>query len=74
MAKLYKKDRVNFDRVDKKIKEIVSSPEHYKNLSYGMSDFKRVQFGPFVMTFHIDYHTEVVWFDDFDHHDNVYKR
>ncbi|MDD5181846.1 MAG: addiction module toxin RelE [Candidatus Nanoarchaeia archaeon] len=74
MAKLYKKDHVNFERVDKKIKEIISHPEYYKNLSYGMSDFKRVHVGHFVMTFRIDYNAEFVWFDDFDHHDNIFKR
>jgi YafQ family addiction module toxin component len=74
MAKLYKKDRVNFERVNKKIEEIICHPEYYKNLRHSMSDFKRVQIGPFVMTFHVDHNAKVVWFDDFDHHDNVYKR
>ena len=74
MTKLRKKDPVTFDRVDKKVKEIISHPEAFKNLSYDMSKLKRVQIGPFVMTFHIDHDAKVVWFDDFDHHDKVYRR
>jgi YafQ family addiction module toxin component len=73
LAKLNKKDPASYDRIDKKIKEILKNPQHeYKNLRHDMSDFKRVQVGHFVLTFRVDHKNEIVWFDDFDHHDNIY--
>jgi mRNA-degrading endonuclease RelE of RelBE toxin-antitoxin system len=75
LAKLNKKDPASFERVERKIKEVLEHPEHeYKNLRHDMSDFKRVHIGHFVLTFRVDHKNKIVWFDDYDHHDNIYKR
>jgi len=60
----------------KKINEIVNSYdiEHYKNLRYDMKDSKRAHIGHFVLVFQYDKSRDEVNFDDFDHHDNIYRK
>ncbi len=55
--------------------DVIDSPnlEHYKNLRYDMKDSKRVQIGHFVLIFQFDRNTNLINFDDFDHHDNIYQ-
>jgi len=75
LAKLKKRDPARYEQVDKKIKEILENPEHgYKTLRYSMQDMNRVHIGHFVLTFRIDRQNKIVWFDDFDHHDNIYRK
>lgn len=38
-----------------------------------MKDRKRVHIGHFVLTFIIDHPNKVVSFEDYDHHDKIYK-
>ncbi len=74
LAKLKKRDPVRYEQVDKKIKEILENPAHeYKNLRYSMQDLKRVHIGHFVLTFRVDHPNKTIWFDDFDHNDNIYQ-
>ncbi len=72
LNKLYKKDRTKYEAVMKKIEEVINSqdPDHYKNLRYNLKDSKRVHVGPFVLVFRVV--GEKIYFDDFDHHDNIY--
>lgn len=76
LIKLSKRDRVLHQQVLKKIKEIVNSGdvEHYKNLRYKMKDSKRVQVGHFILVFQYDKTSNIIKFDDFDHHDNIYSK
>ena len=75
LAKLKKKDITHYERIDKKIKEILENPTHeYKNLRYDMSDFKRVHVGHFVLIFRVNHQQKIIWFDDYDHHDKMYLR
>ena len=72
LNKIYKKDRTTYKALMNKVDEIVNSPDlnRYKNLRYNMKDNKRVHIGHFVLVFRcIEYK---VYFDDFDHHDNIY--
>jgi len=75
LAKLAKKDRPLALALRKKIAQIVNlSPaeiEHFKNLK-GTDRMKRVHIGAFVLTFRLV--GETLWFEDFDHHDNIYKK
>lgn len=73
LDKLTKKDKVLFHQVMDKIQEIVNSYniDHYKNLKYGMKDYKRVHVGSFVLIFKLENNTLI--FEDLDHHDNIYK-
>ena len=75
LVKLFKKDRKAYERIMKKIEEVVSSGnvEHYKNLRYDMEDSKRVHIGHFVLVFSYDRLNDLVFFEDFDHHDVIYR-
>ena len=75
LVKLSKKDKNMFEAVMKKIEEVVSSGdiEHYKNLRYDMKESKRVHIGHFVLVFGYDKAKDFVSFEDYDHHDNIYK-
>lgn len=76
LKKLSKKDRSLHEQVLGKMNEIINAYdlEHYKNLRYDMKDSKRVHVGHFVLVFQFDKKTNTILFDDFDHHDNIYKR
>ena len=76
LKKLSKKDKSLHEQVLRKMNEIIHSTdiEHYKNLRYNMKDSKRVHLGHFVLVFQFDKANNIVNFDDFDHHDNIYKK
>lgn len=76
LIKLRKKDKSLYEQLKKKIDEIIHSYdiEHYKNLRYKMKDSKRAHIGHFVLVFQYDKTNDTILFDDFDHHDNIYKR
>ena len=74
LVKLYKKDKSTYEKIMKKIYEIINSGdiEHYKNLRYDMKDSKRVHIGHFVLVFKINHINKIISFEDYDHHDNIY--
>lgn len=75
LGKLFKKDKIRYEAVLKKMEEVINSedPDHYKNLSYDMSGFKGVHIDShFVLVFKVDRKNRLIRFEDFDHHDNVY--
>ena len=77
IRKLIKKDKKKVQIINKKIKEVINkdldSINHYKNLKYGLREFKRVHIDKhFVLIFKVDYENNFILFADFDHHDNVY--
>lgn len=75
LAKLKKKDFKHYRNVRKKMDWILANPRHrYKNLHYDMKGIKRVQIGHFVLTFTIDHPVKIISFEDYDHHDNIYKK
>ncbi len=76
LKKLYKKDRKSYEKIMNKIEDIAESDNvnHYKNLRHDMKDSKRVQLGHFVLIFSYDRSKDVISFEDYDHHDNIYKR
>ncbi len=76
LNKLYKKDKLIYERVLKKIKEIIDSYEieSYKNLRNDLKDYKRVHVGHFVLIFKFLKNENKIIFIDFDHHDNIYKK
>ncbi|MDP2907803.1 MAG: type II toxin-antitoxin system RelE/ParE family toxin [Nanoarchaeota archaeon] len=75
LIKLFKKDKKTYEKIMKKIKEVIDSNdvEHYKNLRYDMKDFKRVHIGHFILVFSYDKSKDVVSFEDFSHHDEIYR-
>ncbi len=73
LAKIQKKNKVMFDAVIRKIREIKENPERYKQLRYDMKGYRRVHImKSFVLIFKIDYTINKVIFEDFDHHDKIY--
>ena len=76
LIKLSKKDKSLYDSIIKKINEVVNSGDvdHYKNLRYNMKDSKRVHIGHFVLVFSYQKSRDFVSFEEFDHHDNIYKK
>jgi len=74
MTKLKKKDIALFRRIQKKINQISDCDEttirHFKNLRRGMSDYKRVHVGSFVLFFKVE--KDVIIFDRFVHHGKAY--
>ena len=75
LNKLSKEDKNLYNQILKKIDEIIHSEniEHYKNLRYNMKDSKRVHIGHFVLIFQYKKEENLILFDDFDHHDSIYK-
>ncbi len=75
LDKLRYKDRNLAIAVRKKIIQIINSDSvsigHFKNLRHDLSHLKRVQVGSFVLVFRIK--GDVIIFEDFDHHDRIYK-
>jgi mRNA-degrading endonuclease RelE of RelBE toxin-antitoxin system len=74
LERLKKKDKINYTNVMKKIDQILLNPEHeYKNLRYTLKTQKRVHIGHLVLIFEINHEKKTLYFDDLDHHDNIYK-
>jgi len=75
LKKLSKKNKQLYEQVLKKIDEIINSynVDTYKNLRYNMKDYKGVHVGHFVLVFEFDKNKNIISFEDFDHHDNIYK-
>ncbi len=75
LLKLSKKDKNAYEAIMKKINEIINSydVEYYKNLRHNMKDSKRVHISHFVLVFSYDKLRDFVSFEDYDHHDNIYK-
>ena len=75
LNKLSKKDKSLYKQILKKIDEIINSYtiKNYKNLRYDMREFKRIHIGHFVLVFKFDKEKNLISFEDFDHHDKIYK-
>ncbi|MBI5229619.1 addiction module toxin RelE [Candidatus Micrarchaeota archaeon] len=79
LPKLAKRNKELAEQVNQKIKEIISCDEntleHYKNLRYGFSEFKRVHVGKsFVLLFKVYKKEKFILFQRMEHHDSVYER
>jgi YafQ family addiction module toxin component len=74
--KLAKKNPSQLKSISKKIKEITSCKNinHYKNLRKPLSHLKRVHIDTsFVLVFSVNISAKHIIFEDFNHHDNIYK-
>ena len=76
LDKLSRKNGKLYKQVVKKIEEIINSEsvEHYKNLRHDLKEFRRVHLGHFVLIFKFDKNKNLISFEDFDHHDNIYGK
>ena len=74
LKKIKKKNPKHFQIIRKKMDWILDNPKHrYKDLHHNMKGFKRIHIGHFVLTFILDHVNKSVSFEDYDHHDNIYK-
>ncbi len=75
LEKISKKNNLLYKQIMKKIKEVIDSPavEHYKNLRAPLNNLKRVHVGHFVLVFSYNKKKDFVSFENFDHHDKIYK-
>ena len=75
LAKLRKKDPVEYSQVRKKMDSILEDPSHgYKFLTHNMKGLNRVHLGHFVLVFKVDHQNKTVSFEDYDHHDFIYEK
>lgn len=76
LKKLFKKDRIAYEYIFNRINEVINSKniEHYKNLRYDMKKFKAIHIDSFVLIFNFDKENNLVSFENYDPHDNIYKK
>lgn len=70
LQKIQKKDKVLYERIEKKIKDILLEPTHLKHLRNVLKGQQRVQLGSFVLKFTPE--EEKIYFITIDHHDDAY--
>ncbi|MFH1276540.1 MAG: addiction module toxin RelE [Candidatus Woesearchaeota archaeon] len=74
LSKLAKKNPKRLQIIRNKIKEVIINPYHYKNLRNPLQHLKRVHVDKsFVLIFSVNENEKKVLFEEFDHHDNIYK-
>jgi YafQ family addiction module toxin component len=71
--KLSKKDKVSFNYINKKIKEIQENPHHFKPLRKPLQNFRRVHIGHYVLIYSIDEKRKTVIIEKYQHHKEAYK-
>ncbi|MDD5192258.1 MAG: type II toxin-antitoxin system mRNA interferase toxin, RelE/StbE family [Candidatus Nanoarchaeia archaeon] len=71
-AKLAKKDRLQFEILSRKIKEILENPQIGEPLTGNMAGQRSVHIRNFVLVYEIIEHQKVIKLLDYDHHDVVY--
>ncbi len=75
LADLFKNNYSRYEKIRKKMEQILLYPNHYKPLQYGLRDYRSVHIDThFVLIFRIIENTKTVKFIDFDHHDKIYKK
>lgn len=75
IGKLCRKNSVLKKVLEKKMNEVIHSPERYKQLKYGLAGERRVHIlKSFVLKFEVDERNKIVTFIFFGHHDEAYKR
>ncbi|MBI3050826.1 type II toxin-antitoxin system RelE/ParE family toxin [Candidatus Woesearchaeota archaeon] len=70
LKKLKDRDKVMYERLQKKIRDILLEPTHLKYLRNVLKNEQRVQLGPFVLKFSVK--ENKVYFITFTHHDFAY--
>ncbi len=72
-SKLFKKNRKRLGIINKKVKNILSDPHHFKPLRGDMHGSRRIHIDKsFVLVYDIDEKRKVVRLLDYDHHDKIY--
>jgi mRNA interferase RelE/StbE/toxin YoeB len=73
--KLERRDPKQIEAIDKKIKQILEDPFHFKPLRFPMQNLRAVHtIDPFVLVYEIDENKKVIIIRSYGHHDEVYKK
>ncbi len=70
LSRIKNKDKVLYERLEKKIRNILMEPTHLKHLRNILKGQQRVQLGPFVLKFEVN--ENKVFFITITHHDYAY--
>ena len=74
LKKIGKKNKKQLEIIHNKIAEVIQNPQHYKNLRSSLQHLKSVHIDKsFVLLFSVDENIKKITFDEFDHHDMIYK-
>jgi len=73
IEKLFKKDKIRYEYIKKKLKNLAEQPEIGKPLRNVLKGKRRVQIGSFVLMYEIDKNDNKITLLTFEHHDNAYK-
>ena len=74
-AKIAKKGPVQFQAIQKKVKQILEDPHRFKPLSASMKNKRRVHiYKSFVLVYEIQEKKKIVELWDYDHHDKIYSK
>ena len=68
--KIKNRDKALYERLEKKIRSILTEPTHLKHLQNVLKEQQRVQLGPFVLRFEVK--ENKVYFITATHHDHAY--
>ncbi len=74
LEKIKRKEPALFERLKKKMNEIIDNPTHYKPLRNILKGKREVHIGSFVLIFEVDEVNKVVVFLKYGHHDDVFRR
>lgn len=73
--KMAKKNPAKLENILNKIDEICKNPHHYKNMKKPLQHLKRIHVdSSFVITFSVDEKSKTITIEDYDHHDNIYRK
>jgi mRNA-degrading endonuclease RelE of RelBE toxin-antitoxin system len=70
LKKIKNKDKVLYERLENKIRNILNEPTHLKHLRNVLKNQQRVHLGSFVLRFSVK--DEIVYFITIEHHDHAY--
>ncbi|MDO8622811.1 MAG: type II toxin-antitoxin system RelE/ParE family toxin [archaeon] len=71
--KLYKKDKISFEYISKKINEARENPYHFKPLKNPLQNYRRIHIGNFVLIYSINEQSKTIIIEKYKHHDEAYK-
>ena len=75
LEKIFSKlDATELEIIFKKIDQVREDPHHYKNLRMPLQHLKRVHIKTFVLVFSVVETKKLVIFENYKHHDDIYKR
>lgn len=74
LEKMKRRNPFLFERLTKKMNEILENPTHYKPLRNVLKNKREVHIGSFVLLFEVDDINKVVVFLKYGHHDDVFRR